>query len=239
MNLRTLVTGLTIGLAAGGVTSANASPITLDFNTDALNNAIQTGQVIDDEFAGYGITITGDSSNWRRPDKVIAFDSANPTGGDPDLATPGYGPNNHAALGMLLILAEDDRDQNNDGFIDDPDDDAGGGYIQFAFDTMQQASGSIGLVDIEESGGKVELMLAGDVVHTIAVPGFGDNNFQSVGFGLTQFDTMRVTLKGSGAIGAVAFDSPTAVPEPASIALFGLGAALIAYRRRTGPVDVD
>jgi len=239
MNSRYFYLGSIISFALAGA-SVNAASINMDFNTDALNQSIQAGQIIDDEFASFGITISGDSNNRHRPDKVIAFDSANPTGGDPDLATPGYGLNNNVALGMLLILAERDTDQNNDGFVDNPDDDAGGGYIQFAFDSPQQASGSVDMLDIEEHGSRIDLLLAGNIVNSLSIPGLGDNSFQTISFGLASFDTLRVSLSGSGAIGGVRMDTPGGgpeIPEPATIALFGLGATLIAYRKRSKPTS--
>ena len=57
----------------------------------------------------------------------MIFDTANPTGGDTDLATPGYGLGNDTALGNVVILSED-ADSS------DPDDNAGGGTLTFTYD---------------------------------------------------------------------------------------------------------
>ena len=56
-----------------------------------------------------------------RPDLGIAFDTANPTGGDDDLRTPGFGVNNSVGYGNVLIIAENDFDWNGDGLIDSAD----------------------------------------------------------------------------------------------------------------------
>ena len=80
---------------------------------------------------------------------AIIFDTANPTGGDPDLGTPNSdfgGPGlgvggksgspfqNDAALGNALIIAENLTDANGDGLIDDPDDEGGIFPVTLAFD---------------------------------------------------------------------------------------------------------
>ena len=77
---------------------------TLDFNTFAA------GTVIDNEYEDVTISATGGSG------QAMTFDSANPTGGDDDLASD--------TLGGLLIISED-------GDSADPDDNAGGGSIFF------------------------------------------------------------------------------------------------------------
>ncbi|MEM6479912.1 MAG: Hint domain-containing protein [Pseudomonadota bacterium] len=89
-----------------------------------------TGQVIDDEFAFEGITVTTDGGS----DQAMIFDTANPTGGDTDLATND--------LGNVLIISED-------GDSNDPDDNAGGGKITFDFD-FPVTDASVTLLDIEE-----------------------------------------------------------------------------------------
>ena len=60
---------------------------TLDFN------AFAAGTVIDDEYEGVTISATGGSG------QAMIFDSANPTGGDHDLASD--------TLGGVLIVSED------------------------------------------------------------------------------------------------------------------------------------
>jgi len=58
---------------------------TLDFN------AFPAGTVIDDEYEGVAISATGGSGD------AMIFDSANPTGGDSDLAS--------STLGGVLIIS--------------------------------------------------------------------------------------------------------------------------------------
>ena len=83
-----------------------------------------------------GVTISAqrDTNNTAENDAMI-FDSANPTGGDSDLAT--------ASQGNILIISED-----NDS--SDPDD-AVGGEIVFDFDYPSDLY-DIKLIDIEETG---------------------------------------------------------------------------------------
>lgn len=213
-------------------TSAQAAPFTIDFNSDALGSGISAGQVLDDEFSPWGITLRADNNRSGHPDMAIAFDSANPTGGDGDLRTPGGGLNNTTPLGMVIIIAEDSVDRNSDGFIDDPDDEARGGTIFFHFNQLITASGWVTMVDIEEHGGSIDLLHNGSIVNSVSIPGLGDNSVQDVVFNQTQFDELRVNLVGSGAVGALTLDSTTGIPEPASLAVMALGVALIARRTR-------
>ncbi len=218
-----------LAIAVFTAATTYGDPIELGFEYDANDVGIQAGQVIDDEFAAWGITISADNNRHWHPDQVIAFDSANPTGGDPDLATPGSGPGNNTALGMLLIIAEDVWDWNNDGFVDDPDDEAAGGTIRFMFDRIQNTSGSASFVDIEESGGRIELYNAGVFQNDYSIAGLGNNSMQTVDFGLNTFDEIRMVLKGSGAVGSMQFQS-TNIPEPATIAMIGIGGLMLLPR---------
>ena len=59
----------------------------IDFETDALGNPLVAGQVIDDEWAAWGITASF-SVNAPSTGPLMIFDSANPTGGDVDLGSP-------------------------------------------------------------------------------------------------------------------------------------------------------
>jgi hypothetical protein len=81
-----------------------------------------TGEVISEQWAPAGVHIWADNRTEGHPDKAIIFDSDLPTGDDPDLATPGYGPDNLVAEGKLLIIAENDWDATGDNLVDDPDD---------------------------------------------------------------------------------------------------------------------
>jgi len=206
------------------------NPITLDFDSDSDGAAIDAGQVIDDEFSSMGLTIGASNHRGGHPDTAIAFDSANPTGGDSDLATPGSGSGNNMSLGMLLIIAENDNDQNNDGLVDNPDDEAAGGTFSFRFDFVQTTSGSATLVDIEESGGRIELYNDGSLADSVSIGAAGNNSVQTVDFGLSTFDEIRMVLTGSGAVGSLELSSPTVIPEPASIALLGAAGLMMLPR---------
>ena len=45
-------------LAFGFASSAAADVFTIDFDTDAMGNPIVLGQIIDDEYANWGVTIS-------------------------------------------------------------------------------------------------------------------------------------------------------------------------------------
>ena len=87
------------------------SCVTEDF--ESLN----VGDIVSNQLPG--VTVFG-ASNSNSGNMAMIFDSANPTGGDTDLAS--------ATAGLILIISED-------GDSSDPDDDASGGTFIFDFDT--------------------------------------------------------------------------------------------------------
>lgn len=211
-----------IALVCGG--PVNASLVKLDFEKDALDNPITSGQVIDDEYALWGVTV--DAYNRHRTfDLAMAFDSANPTGGDGDLATPGYHPTNTLSYGNMLILAERDE-----GGVADDEGRSFPGYLRFTFDQVYR-SASVVLIDAEEHGGTVELLLDGEVQRTVSIDGVGDNSVQMLLLGGTAFDTLQVNPAGSIAVAEVVVSIARQVPEPASLMVSSLGGLLMLRRR--------
>jgi len=161
------------------------------------------GQIIHDEWLLAGVRVSADSAFGGSPDLAIVFDSGEVTGGDTDLATPGYGPGNDTALGNLLILAENDIGAE-DGFVDDPDDDAGGGVIAFEFLFGPAKVCSITLVDIDDAlPTELRFHHTGGGMETIPVPNLGDNSVQRLVFHQEDLTRMEVAFGGSGAIAGV------------------------------------
>ena len=113
---------------------------------------LATGTVLSEVFTNNGagpVLVSGVNPALGLSNAAVIFDSANPTGEDPDLGTPNEdfgGPGIGAAgeagspfanvrpLGNLLIVAEDLVDANGDFIIDDPDDaDLPGAGLFFGF----------------------------------------------------------------------------------------------------------
>ncbi len=144
-------------------------------------NHLATGEIITDQFASAGLTIS--SANAANP--VMIFDSANPTGGDFDLAT--------SNLGKVLILSEDGNSAN-------PDDNAGGGTFIFDFERAADID-SITMLDTEEPAPQIRLYGEdGMLLNTITGPVTADG-----GQGVAQINTagvfrMEIELQGSGAL---------------------------------------
>ncbi len=199
----------------------------IDFNNFA------TGLVLDDELSNIGLTVSAlndysssDPYNpngvGNHPHKVTIFDSANATGGDSDLGTPnedfggpgignggdqGSAGENNAALGKLLIIAENDYDANNDGLIDSPDDELSGGEIYFDFDSPAKIASVTG-IDIENSSSYVKgLNASNSQVFKHYFNGYGDNSVQNLNVNQSSFATTRliIHMKDLGAIDNINF----------------------------------
>ncbi|MEJ6402774.1 SdrD B-like domain-containing protein, partial [Yoonia sp. 2307UL14-13] len=155
---------------------------------------VAAGTVVSDQFAGVTITAQRDRDNTDANDAML-FDSANPTGGDTDLA--------FADQGNLLIISED-----NDS--SDPDD-ALGGMITFDFDAPSDLH-NIKIFDIEQEGGTITLTLASGETRIIPIPATGDNSEQTIALDAADVTQMEIALVSSGAIDDLCW-APGAAPD--------------------------
>lgn len=215
------------GIAGLGAGFAVAGTVNIDFDTDALGNPIRAGQVIDNEYAAYGVTITTNNLAPGHPDLGIAFDTDNPTGGDPDLRTPNPGlhPSNTTAFHNVLIIAEDAVFDAN-GLVIDPDDEARQPAGSFTFDiSFVLTEARFTLLDNEEPG-LIEFFKDGFAVGSTPIPSTADGAVQTVGFDGAQFNSFKVNLGGSGALADL-----TLVPEPSSLLLLAFGPLFLRLRR--------
>ena len=152
---------LTIALVAGCTSPAAADTI-IDFDTDGLGGLIVHGQIIDDEYANLGVTISAidTDGNGMGPRLAVAFDtdSSDPAAvdaavlaDDEDLLTPGLGGGNEGGpLDNILIIQESGADDGG-GIVDSTPDDEGSrpaGSLIFDFDFPIVSIGFV-LVDIE------------------------------------------------------------------------------------------
>ncbi|OKH17512.1 SdrD B-like domain-containing protein [[Limnothrix rosea] IAM M-220] len=160
----------------------------IDFDNDGAGNALSAGTVIDTEYTDLGVTISATSGSGQ----AMIFDSANPTGGDGDLAT--------ATEGNILIISED-------GDSSDPDDEAHGGELIFEFASAVDIN-SISFVDIEEAGGQVFAYDSnGNLIDTTSIPAPGDGSLQTVTIDNSGVSKIVIDLVGSGAVSGLDFDS--------------------------------
>ncbi|MEM9215739.1 MAG: TIGR03118 family protein, partial [Cyanobacteria bacterium P01_F01_bin.150] len=164
-----------------GVEAPPAPPASVDFES-----GLTAGDVVSDQIDGLTVEVAGELT-------AMIFDTANPTGGDKDLESDD--------LGNVLIISED-------GDSADPDDNAKGGTLMFDWDGAVNVD-SLGLLDIEESGGTVTLYAADDItmLATVDIPGLSNNSYQSLNIGTTDVGKMDVFLVGSGAIAEIALSS--------------------------------
>lgn len=221
--------------------SSLASAQTLDFS------GLVHGEVVSNQFAGAGVTISAVNFN-RSFDLAVAFDTTMTGTSDPDLEDPFETGNldGNTFLGNVLILQENNIDADGDGILDDPDDEGSrpAGQLIFDFDTSIQSLG-FDLVDLEgaiSETSSIEFFLGGSSVLSIDFSEFQAGGAYDMGavYGnnfLNRIDMIDVAggfdravfnLGGSAAIDNVSF----VVPAPGSVALLGLGGLVAARRRR-------
>jgi len=192
--------------------------LTLDFDLDPAGLPILAGQDLSETYADWGVhLVTYNDQAMITPGLGIAFDSANPTGGDFDLGTPnetfggpgvggggevGQPGQNASALHNVLISAENFVDANGDGLIDVPDDDAHGAWFDFHFEASTCVA-SFDLLDVEASEAPMDVLLYDDA-HTlighIQAGGLGHNSFEEVPVGVCGVYSVMIDLYGSGAV---------------------------------------
>lgn len=187
----------------------NPKPRTaLDFDWAADGSALPAGSLISEQWSE-GLKIWGEGSDAGLPDAAILFDSASPTGGDFDLATPGTGPMNDVALGQLLILPADVKDLDGDGLVDVPRASASGGKLVFEFGREVDLYG-LTLIDVDD-GDSVFLRLldGGRLIEDFAVPELtgllADNNAVHLGFASEPVTRLEIQLSGSMGVAALSF----------------------------------
>ena len=194
----------------------SAYALTLDFEGFAA------GTKVTNQFAGALISANNPNKSF---DDAILFDTQNITGGDSDLATGNAKiPTNY---GMVLIISENNGDANNDGIIDNPDDEGRGGSMMVKYDRVYTGGKSV-IIDTEEEG-SIDFYLDGNLVNgeSVTINGIADGTAQVLSWDGFAYDEVHFNLAGSGALGEL-----EAVPEPATMAIFGLGAAALAARRK-------
>ncbi|RME55372.1 MAG: hypothetical protein D6790_16040, partial [Caldilineae bacterium] len=190
---------------------------TIDFETDAAGNSLTKGQTIDNEWAGWGVTVSA-AATAPGTGPAMIFDSANPTGGDTDLGSPNQdfgGPGvgaggesgmpgeNSQPLKKVLIISED-------GDANDPDDNANGGTITFTFDHGVRVD-QVQILDIDndEAGGAVtayDATSGGNVIASAQMLGLGDNSFQVVPLNAAAgVRRLEIAFPSSGAVPAIVF----------------------------------
>ena len=155
---------------------------TIDFND------LASGTIVDNEYQSQGVTVQAWTAGGVG-DRAMIFDTANPTGGDHDLAT--------SNLGGVLIVSED-------GDSSDPDD-AIGGTFRFSFADGADVQ-SLTFLDNEEGATVRFYNEAGDLIATRQIPTTADNGQHVEHFDVEGAYTMDVELHGSGAIDNLVFD---------------------------------
>lgn len=243
------VKGSLASVALMGAMATQAATV-IDFETDSAGNPLSAGTAITNQYAADGVTfhqidtkIKGSSTELA---DLMVFDTANPTGGDNDLATPGYHPTNTVGLGNVLIISED-----NDA--SDPDDLGAAGRFYVELDPSKQYKvDNVTFLDIEDNRGSGEARNASNSTFMALYDGSGSiigSNFWATGLGDNSLETLSVDVSGaqymyfsfhtSGALAGFELTSEAvAASEPAALALMSIGlAGLMITRRRNRALE--
>jgi hypothetical protein len=194
--------------------------ITFDgFGAGAIVDTIST--------ADGDVTVNAINPTFPSLNAAIIFDSANPTGEDPDLGTPNEtfgGPGvgvggemgsafeNAVAKGNLLIIADDLVDANNDGFVDDPDDaDEEGASVTLDFSAVGNGTvevESMTFLDGETRRPPTQINLfapGGALLASIPATQPGDNGIVTVAIDVQNVESIVVLINGSTSIDDVCY----------------------------------
>lgn len=177
---------LSVTQASEGAATAGEA-VTIDFE------GLSSGDVVADQFDGVNISAQRAGDSDSSENDAMIFDTDNTTGGDYDLGYNG--------VGNALIISED-----NDS--SDADDNAHGGTLTFDFDVPSEVV-SINVLDIEETGGTIDLFDAdGGLINTVDIPASGNNSQQELIINADNVSSMNVNLVGSGAVDDLTYVTP-------------------------------
>ncbi len=262
--MRTTFVGVfCLGLAAMAAPNARAGIV--DFED------LAHGMIVNTQYGStLGLTISADNVGGG-PDLAVVFDSTiRGSTPDPDLVGPpapeDWDRGNLApdtVLGLMLIIAENDRDRDDDGVLDNPDDEGSrpAGSIYFDFDQPVHSFG-FDLVDVEgpaeygrDSGyfavfydpqgaqlarvGFSQFVTPGDPFYDPTIE-FGNNSanrIQPIGasqFGLASFGRVQINLGGSGAVDNLTFSTPAPTGLVGLLAVLLVGGLFRVWRGRRG-----
>jgi len=164
---------------------------------------LSTGTVIDEQYAPFGIHISGVAKGEGSPNAIIVFDSNASGSKDPDLEVD---------VGNIAILADNLDDENGDGLVDKPDESIFGGKQIYVFDQPV----SIGsFLFIDKDHGTPEKAIAYDasnnVIKQVLIPVAGNASVQTVHVDATNVSRFVIDYRDSGGLTQieVCFQDPT------------------------------
>jgi hypothetical protein len=216
-------------LAASVAMTPLASATTITF--DGLDN----GTRVDDEyFADYGITFSGTNVDQNATNVAVVFDSSLSNTQDSDLESPFSNINNPSLgtsnPGNILIIHENPSSCNAVSCTE-PDDEGSrpAGYFTIDFGTSVILN-SIDFFDIE-----VDEAIANNAIQLFDVNGSeisagsfftpstgGNNTWDRLYFDVADVYSVQINLNGSGAISNIDYTASVTVPEPSTLAIFGI-----------------
>jgi hypothetical protein len=207
-------------LAASAIALICAGPAaasSIDFESFFAGDTVDT-------VTAHGVTATFFGVRNGRTDGIndaMIFDTANVTGGDPDLVPLNSINGAPLTLGKVLILTED-RDAS------DPDDAAQGGVITVSFDRTIRFLG-IDFLDDEI------ITVSDNMGRSVTSTTTNDNDIERIDVDWAGVTDLTIDLDNSGAIDNLRFEvAPVPLPGALPLLLGGMGAFAVARARRKG-----
>jgi len=226
---------------------------TLDWETDCSGNPFPEGLYVpSDAYDCIGVTITNNLDPVNFP--LVLFNSAVPTGNDPDLGTPSTncpsctspcpGTSNHpnggltncVPQGLILITEENPIDvAPMDGLEDDPDD-HNTTDITFAF----AAPVTVSTLDfVDDSQGNITFTYSDNSTNNVSLMGGLDNDVYTQVFNESDVISFTLQLTSSGASSLIDFCYDVPGAPPCDLVAPVLGADVnICAGDDPGPIEV-
>ena len=226
------------------VLAASVAMSPLALATTITFDGLAEGTIIDDEyFSDYGITINGTNVARNQSNLAVIFDSSLSNTRDADLESP-FNNINTPTLGESnpgnILIIHEDPSSCDDFTCANPDDEGRrpSGFFTIDFtDSVTLNSIDFFVIEKEEAtqNNAIQLFASnGDELSTglFFTPGTGGNNtWDRLNFDIAGVSLLKINLNGSGAISNLNFTS-VAVPEPSTLAVFGLALLGFAGVRR-------
>ena len=179
---------LAAGAALPGAAAAAAANVVVDFErlqAGAVVSEASSGAAVAGERIAGSIAVFGQSRDGAVSSNAgVVFDAT--CGGSPAGCMPDEPDKFKPELGNVLTVNENVRDRNGDGLVDSPNPAADGGVVRLDFSGFGPGKATVlsfDVLDLDHSGGFVEVHAGGKLVKRQSIPHTGNNGLATVDIG--------------------------------------------------------